>query len=193
MTKKTAFILLALFYFAATNAQAQEKIKFEKKFSFRNQFNQSFGYGFNVLGALGQGGIFIRGLNYTPRLNLLNLGEAKVASIDIAIPLNIGLQLSPQQGGSYIAIDVPVTAEISVGHFANRFVDAPVGAFAGIGLDYYKIPGFVIGENGPFYGIVTGGVRANFLGRSLTFRSTTVLANRLLGGFRGTLSLGLNF
>jgi hypothetical protein len=191
MNKRMILVMLVA-TLCAMQAQAQETIKFEKKFDFRTQFNQSFGLGFQAYGA---GGLqFLRGLNYTPRLNLKNLGENKLVSVDVAIPITISGQLLGSQGGSFMAFDVPLVTEISVGHYANQFTDAPIGVFAGIGVNYQKITVFTQSNLYPrsINPLLTGGVRASFLGRSVTLRYHHSLRNRILGGYRGTVSVGYN-
>jgi hypothetical protein len=101
------------------------------------------------------------GLNYSPRLNLLELGDELTFSL--GTHLGLGLQYSSQEGSSNsFTLDLPLMAEINFGHASSPETSSSFGGFGGIGYGISKI-----GSDG-VYGadynnaaglVINGGVR----------------------------------
>ena len=123
---------------------------------------------FNLFESFGQGQqIGVIGFDYTPRYLLTEIGTS--GSVSLSAPLAFGFTLSSDPRFNYIMVDIPICAEVAIGHEASRTVDFPVGAFAGVGGDYNFLSGSSLRLNS-FSPIFTFGARV-FLGRqSYTLR-----------------------
>lgn len=113
------------------------------------------------------------GLGYTPRYILFDLTES--ISINGSAPLGLGFNISNVPGFSYFLVNVPLCAEIAIGHEANNAVDFPIGVFLGAGGEYNFLTagGLQVQNVAP---VATLGVRAFIANQSFEFRIIKALS-----------------
>ncbi len=171
-----------------------------KPFNVRDwQFQNAYGIG--LLGLyedLSGETLQIYALHFTPRVDLLPLGS--YGGVSVSSPINIGLPLISGSNNLF-ALNIPLVAEIGVGHLATKNVIFPVGVFVGGGyeLSHYRslfnrgTQGFVFWKSNFLF---TTGLRVQVFGRSNTLRfsrsiGTPLEINRGFGQY--SFSISTNF
>jgi hypothetical protein len=101
------------------------------------------------------------GINYSPRINLIELGDEMTLSL--GTHLGLGLSYNSRDGsGNSFTLDLPLMAELNFGHASHPETSSSFGGFAGIGYGISKI-----GSSGTFGAdynnaaglVINGGVR----------------------------------
>jgi len=93
------------------------------------------------------------GALYSPRLNLVEVGDNSTVSIGTHIGLAV--QVSTQQGSSFI-YDIPIVAEYNFGQASNNDNDSGFGFYIGGGYGIHNSSAFNDPISGP---VVNGGLR----------------------------------
>ena len=101
-------------------------------------------------------------ITYSPRLNLLQMSDE--ATLSLGTHIGLGLVYNSRAGASSFALDLPIVAELNLGHASSPESDAVFGGFigAGYGINKMGAAGAFGGETNDAAGIVlNGGIRAN--------------------------------
>jgi len=135
------------------------------------------------------------GIMYSPRLNVLALSDE--ASVSVGTHLGFGFSGSSnsQTGatGSFV-LDLPLLAEINLGHANSSNSSIGFGGFLGAGFGYHKAAyqdGIFSGNRAATGVVLNGGFRTNLIKeQSITLRISYMLASDGLGDIIG---LGLTY
>ncbi|MDX1907448.1 MAG: hypothetical protein SF053_10480 [Bacteroidia bacterium] len=130
------------------------------------------------------------GIMYSPRLNFVELNDEMTVSV--GTHLGLGLVYNSQEGASSFVLDLPLVAEINVGHAANPDTKSSFGGFAGLGFGINKI-----GSQGAFGAdyndaaglLFNGGIRAIIKEKPVGLRLSYLLNAK--EGFENVFSIGL--
>lgn len=101
------------------------------------------------------------GLNYSPRVNLIELGDEMTLSL--GTHLGLGMSYNSREGSNNsFTLDLPLMAEINFGHASHPETSSSFGGFGGIGYGISKIGSS--DEYGGTYNnaaglVINGGVR----------------------------------
>jgi hypothetical protein len=132
------------------------------------------------------------GIMYSPRLNLVNLGEETTLSLGTHLGLGISGFNSRDGGGGGFALDLPIVAELNFGHGAHKDTKSDFGGFVGLGFG-----ASILGDAGAFgdgYNeavglVINGGLRA-FMGNLPVGARVSYLVNAT-EGYGNVFSIGL--
>jgi hypothetical protein len=127
---------------------------------------------------------------YSPRVNVLQLGDE--ITVSAGTHLGLGLTFNSQEGASSFALDVPIVAEINIGHGAHPDAESSFGGFAGIGFGISKIGS--AGAFGSDYNdaaglVLNGGIRAEINQRPIGLRVSYLINSKLY--YQNVVGIGL--
>jgi len=176
-TIKLAIIAMALFANFAAKAQVE--------------FNHSFGFG--TYASLNSGGGYA--ILYSPRLNLVELSDEMSLSVGTHLGAGLSGSANSRTGGSgSFILDVPVMAELNLGHACSANSSVGFGGFLGAGFGYNRMTySDALGsDDRAVTGLVfNGGFRTNLIKEtSVTLRVSYMLASDGKGDVFG---LGLTY
>lgn len=121
-------------------------------------------------------------LQYSPRLNLLELSDEMSLSVGSHLGVGFSGSVNSQTGGSgSFVLDLPLMAEVNFGHASSTNSSVGFGGFLGAGFGYHKASyddGFSSGDRGATGLVFNGGFRTNLIKEtSITFRVSYMLAS----------------
>lgn len=163
-TIKLAIIAMALFANFAAKAQIE--------------FNHSFGFG--TYASLYSGGGYA--IVYSPRLNLVELSDELSLSVGTHLGAGLAGSANSRSGatGSFI-LDVPLLAELNLGHACSSNSSVGFGGFVGAGFGYNKMSytdNFGSSDRAATGLVLNGGIRTNLIKeQSVTLRFSYMLAS----------------
>ena len=137
-------------------------------------------------------------LMYAPRLNVVDLTDEMNLSVGTNVGLGFSGSFNSQEGGSgSILFDLPILAELNIGHAANEDARSDFGGFVGLGYGFNKMASTVDDPFGNSYssnvnsnGVVfSAGVRGVIKDNSLGLRVSYMLNSK--SGGANILGLGL--
>lgn len=149
-------------------------------------FSHSLGLGFYAGGAAGA-----PGLVYSPRVNIISIGDE--LTVSVGTHLAGGLSFNSRDGGeNAFMYDLPIVAELNVGHAAHAETGSSFGGFVGVGYGINRVASssaFSVDENEAAGPLVNGGLRVPVAGNSLGLRGSFLLNTK--EGFEHVYSIGL--
>ncbi len=126
---------------------------------------------------------------YSPRLNLIQVGDE--STISIGTHLGLGISYNSQAGASSFALDLPIMAELNLGNGASKEANSSFGGFFGLGFGISKL-GSASAWGGDYNDaaglVVNGGVRFHLNERPLGVRVAYLLNAK--EGFASVLGIG---
>ena len=72
-------------------------------------------------------------ISYMPRFNLYRFHEKVVVSVSVPMSLGFGGNFSSSQSESFLFGEIPISADLNLGHAARKGTDANIGGFIGAG------------------------------------------------------------
>lgn len=183
---KTFAALLMFFAFITSTSSADAQINFSHTGSGAFFFGK---------------GVTAPGIVYSPRINIVELGDN--ANISVGSHLGLGFSFSggvdSQSGASSSSsflLDLPVVAEINIGHAKDNDNHSGFGFFAGGGFSYNRmsvsVDGF--GIRGKTFGpLINAGARFPVIGRSWTARASFLIGLTQTKHNVFSIGIGTNF
>ncbi|AKP52277.1 hypothetical protein CA2015_2870 [Cyclobacterium amurskyense] len=114
---------------------------------------------------------------YSPRINVVELGEEMTVSV--GTHLGLGFSADTSTGSASFALDLPVVAEINFGHGAHADTRSSVGGYAGVGYGINRLGGGSdfdgVSTNKASGPVLNGGVRALINGIPVGLRVSYLL------------------
>lgn len=138
-------------------------------------------------------------LMYAPRLNVVELADEMTVSVGTNLGLGLSGSANSREGGSgTLLLDLPILAELNIGHAANNDANSDFGGFVGVGFGYSKMASSVETNFGTSSSNVTstgvlfsGGLRAVIKGQSVGLRVSYMLNGATDGA--NVFGLGLHY
>ncbi len=119
------------------------------------------------------------GILYSPRLNVVELGDNSTVSIGTHIGL--AFQGNSRDGSSSFVYDLPIVAEYNFGSTSNRDNDESFGFYVGGGYSIHNSSDFYEAISGP---VVGGGVRFMIVEKPIDINFSYLISTRTLVGNR---------
>jgi hypothetical protein len=129
---------------------------------------------------------------YAPRLNILSLGDN--ATVSIGTHAGAWLAFNSREGASSLALDLPLVAELNLGHKANKDNESGFGGFIGAGYGISRLASdseFGVSENKAAGIVVNAGIRAGLIGQSFGLRVSYLF--NMKDNAANVLGLGLQY
>lgn len=122
-------------------------------------------------------------ITYSPRLNFIQVGEE--FTISAGTHIGLGMDFNSQEGARSFALDLPLVAEVNIGHGATRETSSGFGAFFGAGYGISKLgsaSAFGSDYNDAAGFVVNGGLRALIAERPVGLRVSYLLNTKADAG-----------